>query len=123
MDDSPQPAGREPADAPHAVPVDPPVVPLRLLLQPGGEPVELDSPDVIAGRHSDAGLRLSLPDVSRHHCRFRFTGEAWQVTDLESLNGTIVNGRRIDRATLAPRDVIQIGGYVFEVDLPRRLAS
>src|SRR5687767_2589577 len=72
-------ADRPPADLP------PGFVPLRLVLQPSGTAVEVDRPEVLIGRHSDADLRLPLPDVSRRHCRLEFVEGCWQVIDLHSL--------------------------------------
>jgi pSer/pThr/pTyr-binding forkhead associated (FHA) protein len=91
--------------------------PLRLLLQPGGLSVDLNKPDMVIGRHSQADVRLSLPDVSRRHCRFLFADGTWRVCDLSSLNGIFVNGERLQDATLFHGDRIRIGSLMFEVDL------
>lgn len=91
--------------------------PLRLRLQPGDHVIDLTEPDVLLGRQSDADLRMPQPDVSRHHCRFQFTDEGWQVVDLNSLNGVFVNGARVRRlAILHPGDRIRIGGIELNVD-------
>src|SRR5581483_9961191 len=86
-------------------------VPLRLILQPSGAAVELTQPDVLFGRHSQADVRLPLPDVSRRHCRFLFGQGVWQVIDLNSLNGVFLNGEPVRQATLRPGDLIRIGGF------------
>jgi pSer/pThr/pTyr-binding forkhead associated (FHA) protein len=91
--------------------------PLRLRMQPGDHVIDLTEPDVLLGRQSDADLRMPQPDVSRHHCRFQFTDEGWQVVDLNSLNGVFVNGARVRRlAVLHPGDRIRIGGVELSVD-------
>lgn len=92
-------------------------VPLRLILQPSGAAVELTQPDILIGRHSQADVRLPLPDVSRRHCRFLFGQGVWQVIDLNSLNGVFLNGEPIRQATLHQGDLIRIGGFIFAVDL------
>jgi pSer/pThr/pTyr-binding forkhead associated (FHA) protein len=92
--------------------------PLRLVLQPSGMIVEFTRPDMLLGRHSDADVRLPLPDVSRRHCRFTFSSNRWQVLDLNSLNGVFVNGERVQQATLRAGDAVRIGGFTFTVDLP-----
>lgn len=92
-------------------------VPLRLRLQPGGQSVELTTPNALIGRHTDADLRLPLPDVSRRHCRCFFADGLWQIIDLNSLNGIYLNGDRVQQADLHQGDVIGIGGFSFEVDL------
>src|SRR5262249_23881460 len=72
---------------------------------------------LVFGRHSSADVRLPLPDVSRRHCRFDFGDGRWQVIDLDSLNGVFVNGAPVRQAELHDRDVLRIGGFVFDVDL------
>jgi pSer/pThr/pTyr-binding forkhead associated (FHA) protein len=104
---------------PHreARPVETPVdfVPLRLLLLPGGLSVELSRPDMLVGRHSEADVRLALPDISRRHCRFLFQHGHWKVIDLNSLNGVYVNGQRMHEATVYDGDKIRLGGFTFAV--------
>jgi pSer/pThr/pTyr-binding forkhead associated (FHA) protein len=90
---------------------------LRLVLQPTGQPVDLDQPVVLLGRHSEADVRLPLPDVSRRHCRFTFTDGAWSVTDLNSLNGTFVNDTRIATIVLNAGDLLRVGGFTFVVQV------
>jgi pSer/pThr/pTyr-binding forkhead associated (FHA) protein len=111
---SPQPAPRL-ATAGVQLPGD--FFPLRLLLQPGGLSVELARPDMIVGRHRGADVRLSLPDISRRHCRFVFSDGAWRVCDLNSLNGVYVNSERLDEAVLEHGDRVRIGSLTFGVDL------
>src|SRR6516165_2788523 len=92
-------------------------LPLRLILFPGGWATTLNKPDMVAGRHSSADLRLPLPDVSRRHCRFAFSNGSWQVFDLSSLNGLFVNNERVEQAMLHHLDLIRIGSYTFQVVL------
>ncbi len=92
-------------------------LPLRLLLQPGGLCVELTRANTLLGRHSEADIRLALPDVSRRHCRFLFADGAWQVIDLNSLNGTYVNEVRLQEATLTDGDHIRVGSLTFRVEI------
>jgi pSer/pThr/pTyr-binding forkhead associated (FHA) protein len=92
-------------------------VPLRLVLRPGGTTVELTRPDMLIGRHSDADVRLALPDISRRHCRMVYASDRWQVFDLNSLNGVFVNGDRVQQATLDEGDTLRIGGLTFAVHM------
>jgi len=92
-------------------------VTLRLILQPSGAVVELTHPDILIGRHSQADVRLPLPDVSRRHCRFLFGQGVWQVIDLNSLNGVYLNGEPVRQATLHQGDLVRIGGFIFAVDV------
>ncbi len=92
-------------------------LPLKLILQPSGVPVRVDRPDVVVGRHSEADIRLPMPDVSRRHCRLQFVEGLWQVVDLNSLNGVFVNGEQVLQAALNHGDVMRIGGFIFSVEL------
>lgn len=91
--------------------------PLRLLLQPGTLVIEVTAPDMVLGRHSEADIRLPLPDVSRRHCRFVYSHGSWQVIDLKSLNGVLVNDVLVECSSLYHGDRLRIGGLVFAVDL------
>jgi pSer/pThr/pTyr-binding forkhead associated (FHA) protein len=93
------------------------LIPLRLVLYPGGGAIELTRPDMVVGRHSQADVRLHLPDVSRRHCRFVFSEGQWQIFDLQSTNGVYLNDQPVQQATLRHHDLIRIGSYTFEVDL------
>src|SRR5262245_43651879 len=53
------------------------------------------SGEVLIGRGETAGLRLDEADVSRAHAKILVTPTEARVADLESHNGTFVNGERI----------------------------
>ncbi len=99
------------------------LMPLRLLLLPGGLCVELARPNMLVGRHSEADVRLALPDVSRRHCRFLFQHGHWKVIDLGSMNGVFVNGERMQEATLYDGDQIRLGSFLFTVRLETQTRS
>ena len=93
-------------------------VPLQLVLQPSGMSVELRQANVLLGRHSEANVRIPLPDVSRRHCRFVFSNGGWHVQDLKSLNGTYLNDQPVeDWASLTRGDFIRVGGFTFTVNV------
>jgi pSer/pThr/pTyr-binding forkhead associated (FHA) protein len=119
MDDTRQPLEAAFARAPRLAhtPGSEELPPLRLLLQPGGLCVEINRPDMLLGRHSTADVRLSLPDVSRRHCRFVYGDGNWRVFDLNSLNGLFVNGERLQEATVFHGDRIRIGSLTFQIEL------
>jgi pSer/pThr/pTyr-binding forkhead associated (FHA) protein len=117
----PNPEVHDDQTAPPSVPAD--FVPLRLVLLPSRLVVEFTRPETLVGRHSSADVRLPLPDVSRRHCRFVYHHGTWQVFDLASLNGIFVNGVKVTQATLHDRDVIDIGGFRFVVELNEHAAQ
>ena len=62
------------------------------------------------GRATGADFIVEAALVSRVHCRFTATPDGGlEVRDLESTNGTFVNGQKTDVARLAPGDRVQIG--------------
>jgi pSer/pThr/pTyr-binding forkhead associated (FHA) protein len=63
------------------------------------------------GRSTDANIFLDDVTVSRTHAAVVAEGDALSIQDLASLNGTYVNGRRVDEAELAPGDEVIIGKY------------
>jgi len=62
------------------------------------------------GRATGADFIVDAALVSRVHCRLTaLTGGELEVHDLESTNGTFVNGTRIETARLASGDRLQVG--------------
>ena len=62
------------------------------------------------GRATGADFIVDAALVSRVHCRLTATAAGdLEVRDLESTNGTYVNGERIDAVRLAPGDRVQVG--------------
>ena len=61
------------------------------------------------GRSTGAEFMLDAPLVSRLHCQLAATDKALQVKDLDSTNGTFVNGRRITFAKLLAGDRLKVG--------------
>lgn len=65
---------------------------------------------IALGRQEDNDLVLNQHDVSRHHARIGFQGERCLLEDLQSSNGTRINGLRIQKtASIHDQDVIGIG--------------
>jgi ABC-type multidrug transport system ATPase subunit len=67
------------------------------------------------GRAEDAGLRLDSPIVSQRHARLVVDEDGLHVQDLDSSNGTFVNGVRVERARLRPDDRIVVGPFQLVV--------
>jgi Protein of unknown function (DUF3662)/FHA domain len=69
----------------------------------------LDERHVVLGRSKECDLQVPDANVSRRHAELRQEGSSWWVVDLDSTNGTEVNGRRVPRAKLSPGDTIVLG--------------
>jgi two-component system cell cycle response regulator len=65
--------------------------------------------ETVIGRATDAAVRLKDDGVSRKHARIIHDNNAISVEDLNSANGTLVNGHRIQHAALQDGDKIQVG--------------
>lgn len=61
------------------------------------------------GRSAGAEFTVEAAMVSRLHCQLSAGATALEVVDLDSTNGTFVNGARVDRATLKPGDRLGVG--------------
>jgi len=65
---------------------------------------------IIIGRGDDCDVRLADPMTSRHHCELKGTPKFCVLSDLESANGTFVNGSKITNKQLTRGDTIEVGG-------------
>ena len=80
-----------------------------------GTTVRLSAGTVVIGRASECDLVLRTGSgVSRRHCKVQYLGNRFVVVDLESRNGTIVNGQSVERKVLEPGDRIEVGDEVIE---------
>lgn len=71
----------------------------------------LDADVTPVGRHPDADIFLDDVTVSRRHAEFLRHGVAFEIKDLNSLNGTYFDGVRIDSALLSDGAEVQIGKF------------
>jgi predicted component of type VI protein secretion system len=80
-----------------------------------GRKFELDR-ELVIGREGEA-VTIDDSELSRRHAVVRPVEDGFEVDDLGSLNGTFVNGKRIDGVTrLAGGDSIKIGRSVLEIE-------
>ncbi|OGQ04022.1 MAG: hypothetical protein A3F82_06685 [Deltaproteobacteria bacterium RIFCSPLOWO2_12_FULL_44_12] len=66
------------------------------------------------GRSHNNQIVLKDAKVSRQHAEIRIQGEEYLVVDLNSSNGTMVNGQKVHEHILSPNDEIQIGDFVMQ---------
>jgi hypothetical protein len=110
---------REPVAAEAAEP--PPEVEREVVtLTVDGHEYPVTSRRVVLGRSRECDIRVPDANVSRRHAELRQEGATFWIVDLDSTNGTEVNGRRVERAKLADGDRITVGGtnVVFGRSLP-----
>jgi pSer/pThr/pTyr-binding forkhead associated (FHA) protein len=90
----------------------------RLILQLEGRVIKEYDVGMMAtiGRLPDNSVIIENPAVSSHHaCIFR-EGDHFVVEDLQSTNGTFVNGKRISRQALQYGDVVLVGTHALVLD-------
>jgi hypothetical protein len=67
------------------------------------------------GRDRENDLVLPHPEVSRRHARIELDRQWWRVVDLNSTNGTWINGERIESAAVSVGDEVAFAGLRFAV--------
>ncbi|MFJ9562430.1 FHA domain-containing protein [Streptomyces fuscichromogenes] len=76
----------------------------------------LQARTVRIGRATDNDVVVDDLIVSRHHAELRAHPDgSYEIVDLDSHNGTFLNGRAVTRAPLGPRDVVGIGHSAFSL--------
>jgi pSer/pThr/pTyr-binding forkhead associated (FHA) protein len=71
----------------------------------------LDTAVTTVGRHPEADIFFDDVTVSRRHAEVIRTGTAFEVVDQRSLNGTYVNGERVDRSELRNGYEVRVGKF------------
>ena len=71
----------------------------------------LDQDVTVAGRHPEADIFLDDVTVSRRHVQFLRTNNSFQLEDMGSMNGTYVDGVRVDNIPLTDGAEILIGKF------------
>ena len=92
----------------------------HVILEVNGMKHPLDPPGIVIGRGTEADLRINDPGVSRRHAEIRVStndtsGTDVSVVDLGSTNGMLVNGSRVQQATLEDGGTIKIGNTTMTV--------
>jgi len=74
-----------------------------------GKMFKLGEGEIVLGRSHRADIRLDDDSISRLHARLSLSGTTIRIEDLNSSNGTLINGNRIDSNTLKDGDKIRLG--------------
>lgn len=87
--------------------------PRLVVAPPSGGPertVVLTAPVTVLGRGQEADVQVADTGVSRRHAELHLEPGGVRLLDLQSTNGTRVNGRRVSDAVLADGDRVELGG-------------
>jgi hypothetical protein len=79
------------------------------LVLPTGERVVLGEHTLTVGRMPESNIVLADPNVSRNHAEIRPQGTGYVVVDLDSTNGTRINGVRVREQELTDGDELSFG--------------
>ena len=71
--------------------------------------IELGDSLLTLGRSPECSIQLSLPNISRKHTSLFFSNDEYHIEDLDSTNGTYVNGIKVVNCVLRDKDQIDIG--------------
>lgn len=84
----------------------------------GGDPIPLIKNNLLIGRRKQCDICLDFPNVSSQHCRMTLENGYWFIRDLNSRNGTKVDGRPVIRKRADPNCKVTIArhNYVLEYD-------
>jgi len=74
-----------------------------------GRSHELKAEKTTVGRVEDNTFQIPDPSVSSHHCEILLRGSEVVIRDLDSTNGTFINGQQITEATLKPSQILRLG--------------
>lgn len=74
-----------------------------------GQVIPLDAETARIGRDPSCEVTLSDPQISRQHLKLSGSGRDWRLVDLNSSNGTLVNGEQVKLRPLEDGDIIIIG--------------
>ncbi|MEX2612260.1 MAG: DUF3662 and FHA domain-containing protein [Gaiellaceae bacterium] len=99
-----------PVPVPEAVETPPPPPEREVVtLTVAGRKHEITSPQVVLGRSRACDVHVADVNVSRKHAELHQEGATYWIVDLGSTNGTVVNGKRIERERLRDGDKITLG--------------
>src|SRR6266516_7736097 len=70
---------------------------------------ELKVDKTTVGRLDDNAFQIAEPSVSSHHCELTRRGADLLVKDLNSTNGTFINGEKVAEAVLKPGQILRLG--------------
>ena len=87
----------------------------RLVPCGGGAPIPLRLPELILGRNPDCNVCFRFASVSSRHCKLTFDEGYWVVEDLNSTNGTWVDGTRCLMQCLMPESVLALDKHRFTI--------
>lgn len=89
-----------------------------MLIAPGIDPIVLGPGVTTIGRSEENDIIIEDHQVSRYHARIECAGGVCTVEDLQSSNGSFLNGNRVSRAVLTSGDRLRVGSLEMTYRAP-----
>jgi pSer/pThr/pTyr-binding forkhead associated (FHA) protein len=86
-------------------------------------PHDLNDKWITIGRADDNLFQIDEPTISNRHCEARLTGGELVVRDMQSTNGTFVDGEKITAGTLKPGQTLRLGLVELRLEVPAPAAK
>ena len=86
----------------------------RLFVVNEGITFNINKTTTTIGKSNDNDIVVTNDTVSRHHAQIVFNGLCFEIYDLQSSNGIIVNGNYVESAELKSADIIQLGEVIIK---------
>ncbi|HEY5297649.1 MAG TPA: FHA domain-containing protein [Verrucomicrobiae bacterium] len=81
-----------------------------------GRACELQTDRTTIGRVEDNTFQIADPSVSSHHCEIQLRGSDIVIRDLNSTNGSFINGNKIEESVLKPGQVLRLGQVELKLE-------
>jgi pSer/pThr/pTyr-binding forkhead associated (FHA) protein len=88
-----------------------------------GRTQELKADQTTIGRVEDNTFQIAEPSVSSHHCEVLLRGKDVVVRDLNSTNGTFINGEKVTESVIKPGQILRLGQIEMRLDTDVPAAS
>lgn len=82
-----------------------------------GRACELQTDRTTIGRVEDNTFQIADPSVSSHHCEVHLRGSDIFIRDLNSTNGTFINGTKIEESILKPGEILRLGQVELKLEV------
>lgn len=83
-----------------------------------GRSHELTVDKTTIGRVEDNTFHIADPSISSHHCEITLRGTDVVVHDLNSTNGTFIEGEKVSESVLKPGQVLRLGQIQLRLEVP-----
>jgi hypothetical protein len=81
-----------------------------------GKSFDLSGGEITVGRVADNKIQIEHASVSGHHAVFKLDAQDYVIKDLDSTNGTRINGERVTQQKLRRNDILRLGNIELLYD-------